>query len=164
MHNNIQWIICHHSGGSDSNPLQDSSNYTVKQCDKDHKERFGMKSSLGWYVGYQYFIDKAGVLTQCRSDLEEGAHTVGYNKNSIGVCLAGNFDLTLPTTAQIQTLKELLNYKKSQYSIDLKNIVPHRKFCAKTCFGRRLADDWAQSLVTVPDTPSVWSKIISLFR
>ena len=78
----IKNIIVHHAGGTDSNPLQDSSNYTVAMCNNDHKARFNMLSSLGSYVGYHYFIDKAGVVTQTRADTEEGAHCVGYNNTA----------------------------------------------------------------------------------
>lgn len=144
---NIQYIIVHHTGGTNAQPLADSSNYTVKQCDADHRIAFNMKSLLGWYVGYTYFIEKNGTVTQTRKDGEEGAHTVGYNKNSIGICLAGNFDATLPTQAQIDSLKKLVKEKKALYNIDIKNIVPHRKFAQKTCYGNRLSDDWIQKLI-----------------
>lgn len=144
---NIKWIIVHHSGGTDANPKADSSGYTVKQCDADHKVRFNMKSSLGWYVGYTYFIDKAGVVTQTRKDGEEGAHTVRYNKNSIGICLAGNFDAFQPTAKQVAALKKLLKEKSDAYKIPLENIVPHRKFASKTCFGTLLPDTWAADLI-----------------
>ncbi len=149
-----KWIICHHSGGSDANPLQDSSNYTVAQCDEDHKNRDFPKSSLGYYVGYQYVITKDGKVTQCRLDTEEGAHCnqslggVSFNRQSIGVMLCGNFDLTLPTKAQETALKALLEQKVKQWGIPVANIVPHRRFAVKTCFGRRLLDDWAQKLLS----------------
>lgn len=144
--NNLKYIIIHHSGGTDANPLQDSSNYTVEQCNQDHKIRFNFKSTLGWYVGYQYFIDKAGIMTQCRSDTEEGAHTVGKNKESIGICMAGNFDVTLPTQAQIETLKKIIRTKRIQYDIPIENVVPHRTFATKTCYGNLLSDTWAQEM------------------
>jgi len=151
-----KYLIIHHTGGSNANPLADSSNYTVLQCDKDHKNRFDFKSSLGWYVGYHYYIDKAGVVTQCRKDTEMGAHTVGYN-DSIGICLAGNFDATDPTEAQKTALRELLKTKMAQYAIPLSNLYPHRKFATKTCYGRRLADNWLQTLM---ETKTIRVKLV----
>ncbi len=142
------YIICHHSGGTDANPLADSSSYTVEQCNLDHQRRFNFKSTLGWYVGYQYFIDKGGKVTQCRADNEEGAHTIGMNLKSIGICLAGNFDATLPTQAQVDALKDLLGRLVALYSIPTAKVVPHRTFAKKTCYGRKLSDTWAASLVT----------------
>lgn len=149
-------LIVHHAGGTDANPLQDSSNYTLQQCDNDHRIRFGMKSTLGFWVGYNYFMDKFGTITQTRTDFEEGAHTIGYNnhpgdpaeKASIGICMAGNFDATLPTAAQVASLKTFLTEKQAQYNIPLANIVPHRAHATKTCYGNRLADDWARNLLT----------------
>lgn len=153
-------IICHHSGGTDLNPLQDSSNYTVEQCNQDHKLRFDFKSSLGWWVGYQYFIDRQGQLTQCRLDTEEGAHTIGQNDSSIGICLAGNFDVTLPTFEQKLALKNLLIKKTKEWNIDPKDIYPHRHFASKTCYGTLLADSWAKELIPTLSEPDLHENAI----
>lgn len=142
-----QFIIVHHSGGTASNPLADSSNYTVAMCDRDHKARgFGI-SSLGYHVGYQYIIEKDGKVTQCRKDDEEGAHTIGKNKNSIGIMLSGNFDATLPTAEQTESLKKLLLQKINEWDLHPNMIVPHRQFSQKTCYGKKLSDSWARDLV-----------------
>lgn len=154
----IKNIIVHHAGGTDANPMQDSSGYTLAQCNSDHKARFGMKSSLGYWVGYHYFIDKAGKVTQTRKDAEEGAHCVGYNNTaydkynhpdrlSIGICLAGNFDATRPTAAQTDALVSLMQAKVREYGIDPKNIVPHRAHAKKSCYGNLLPESWARSLL-----------------
>jgi len=142
-----KYLIIHHTGGSDSNPLQDSSNFTFEQCNQQHKIAFNMISSLGFYVGYHYYISKDGTVKQARLDTDEGAHTIGYNNQSLGICLAGNFDATMPTDAQINSLRTLLTQKSTQYNISLANIVPHRKFAKKTCYGNKLADNWASLLV-----------------
>lgn len=155
--NTPKYIIVHHTGGSDANPLQDSSGFTFDQCNELHKQRFNFVSSLGWYVGYQYFIDKYGTVKQGRADNEEGAHTIGLNNSSIGICLAGNFDATMPTPAQITALTNLLKAKMAQHGILPTNIKPHRAFANKTCYGKKLADDWAKNLVS----PNVLNKNIS---
>lgn len=141
-------IIVHHTGGSDADPLSDSSSFTFKECDDLHKQRFDFMSTMGFYVGYHYYIDKYGVMTQARADDEEGAHTIGQNTSSLGVCLAGNFDLTLPTEAQVITLKAFLLDKMKQYNISAKDIYPHRKYAVKTCYGNKLSDDWASKLAS----------------
>ena len=151
--NTPKWLIIHHSGGTDADPLADSSNFTFEQCNELHKERFNFISSLGFYVGYQYYIEKDGTLKQGRADNEEGAHCIGYNTSSIGICLAGNFDATLPTDAQVVTLTKLLKEKSVQYNIPKENIVPHRKFAQKTCYGRKLADNWASLLIVEKEEP-----------
>lgn len=143
--NKPQEIILHHTGGTDAYPLADSSNFTVKQCDELHKARFNFKSSLGWYVGYHYYIDKFGIVTQCRADTDEGAHTVGKNITSIGICMAGNFDATLPTTAQVEACKKLVNELAKKWKIT--KVSPHRTYANKTCYGARLSDDFGQKLL-----------------
>jgi hypothetical protein len=151
--NNPKYIIVHHSGGTDANPLQDSSNYTFEMCNRDHQARFDFKSTLGYYVGYHYFVDKYGMMTQARADNEEGAHCIGKNTESIGICLAGNFDLTVPTESQVTTLKNFLNQKTKEYNIPPENVVPHRAFATKTCYGKRLEDNWARNLLVVEEVP-----------
>jgi hypothetical protein len=137
-----EYLIVHHTGGTDADPLADTSGHTFQVVDDYHR-------SLGWgKIGYHYFIDKAGLLTQGRFDNQEGAHTIGYNTKSLGICLAGNFDLTLPTEAQKTTLASLLRVKMTQYAIPLEKIVPHRFASAKTCYGKLLAEDFARRLVS----------------
>lgn len=144
MRNNPTVIITHHTGGTDAQPLADSSNYTVEQCDRDHKANprinLGYPSSLGYYVGYHYYINKSGQVTQTRLHTDEGAHCFGMNRSSIGVCFAGNFDLTRPTEAQMMAWYKLYGELLKQYP----NIptYPHRKYATKTCHGRNLSDDF----------------------
>ena len=156
------FIICHHSGGSDANPLQDSSNFTFKDCEELHKKRFNFKSSLGFWTGYQYFIEKDGKLYQARKDTETGAHTIGYNNSSIGICMAGNFDVSLPTNAQINALRALLQKKTKEWNIPYTSIHPHRWAANKTCYGRSLHDTWAMELAM--ENPDEISKLQALLE
>jgi len=134
-------IIVHHTGGSNQDPLADTSHHTFETVDKYHK-------SLGWgKIGYHYFIEKNGRVQQGRLDHETGAHTIGENNSSLGICLAGNFDATLPTVAQIESLKKLLIEKTSLYQIPANKILPHRTFSPKTCYGKKLSNTWAAELL-----------------
>lgn len=155
MTNKPQYIIVHHTGGTDAQPLLDTSNFTFKQCDDLHKQRFNMLSSLGYYVGYHYFIEKDGKVYQSRKDDEEGAHTIGKNTSSIGICLSGNFDATLPTEAQKRSLVDLLLKKTKEHGINAMNIVPHRAFATKTCYGKKLSDSWARELILDSSIPPI---------
>ena len=115
-----------------------------------HQQRLFDKSSLGWYIGYHYFLEKSGKLIQARLDDEEGMHTKGYNLSSLSICMAGNGDVELPTKEQIETLKKWINEKAVQYKIPKEKIKPHRAFLPlfeKTCYGRLLLDDWAANLL-----------------
>ncbi len=136
-----EYIIVHHTGGTDKDPLADTSSHTASQVDFYHK-------SKGWDgIGYNWFIEKDGRVVKGRDEAKTGAHTIGYNEKSIGICLAGNFDKTLPTPSQVDSLAKLLQEKMLQYKIPVEKIIPHRTFANKTCYGKRLADDWAQKLI-----------------
>lgn len=139
--NNPTVVITHHTGGSDAYPLADSSNATVADIDSWHKLRWpGFTSRAGYHVGYHYVIEKDGKVTQTRQHDEEGAHVIGMNTKSIGVCFSGNFDLTLPTKAQIDSWNTL--YRKLQTLYPGIPTFPHRKYATKTCHGRLLKDDY----------------------
>lgn len=168
--NRPAWIVVHHTGGTNTDPLADTSNHTPAIVNEHHKTLWpGFVSTLGWHVGYHYFITKDGTLTQTRRDWEEGAHTRGMNRKSIGVCLAGNFDATIPTREQEKTLRALLSRLTKQHNVPRWNIVPHRRFSTKTCYGRRLTDTWAADLLQAQDerTPLseyTWQELIAELR
>ena len=71
--NNPEYIIVHHTGGTDANPLADTSNQTAAIIKSWHLQK-------GWSdIGYNWVIEKDGKIVQGRSENVEGAHTVGYN-------------------------------------------------------------------------------------
>jgi len=149
-----KYIIIHHFGGTDKNPLADTSNQTFEIVRDYH-------ISKGWEnIGYHYVIEKSGKVTQGRPDLYHGAHTIGYNHNSIGVALDGNFDSTLPSKEQVVALTLLLKNLQTKYTVQTTDIVPHRKFANKTCYGKLLSDTWASDLVKEEDTVAIPRKLL----
>lgn len=135
--NKPKYIIVHHEC-----PPQIVNGDRFDIVDNYHK-------SLGWGgIGYHYFIEKSGIVKRGRADNEEGCHTVGKNTESLGICLAGNFDLEMPSGGQIKALGSLITQKKQEYGILPENIVPHRKFANyKSCYGKLLGDNWARNLI-----------------
>jgi len=135
---NIEWLIVHHTAVSrDDNPEQFDAvkNYHI---------------SKGWGdIGYHYFIEPDGEIKNGREDHVTGAHTIGYNDKSLGICLTGNFDQEDPTIGQMDSLRRLLNELMVEYKVVRDNIVPHRKFANKTCYGSRLSDSWARDLTGI---------------
>lgn len=80
-------------------------------------------------VGYHFFIRKNGELELGRALTEAGAHTIGQNHNSVGVCLSGRENFTQD---QFSTLVKLVNYLRRTFG-DIP-VHPHRKFATyKTC-------------------------------
>lgn len=155
-------IIVHHFGGTEANPLADSSKATAQEVDSWHKARwpgftsqeFRNDNGELYHVGYHFVIERNGKIVQCRGYKEEGAHCIGQNKSSIGVALAGNFDLTRPTAAQEKSFVKLYRQIKAAYpDISAEDIYPHRKYANKTCYGRNLDDDHFSRLVSEEPEP-----------
>lgn len=59
-------------------------------------------------IGYHYLIRSNGTVEIGRPVDREGAHTQGFNSDSIGICLTGNFMLTSPSGDQLNALIELV--------------------------------------------------------
>jgi N-acetylmuramoyl-L-alanine amidase len=106
-----------HCSASDI-PMQNAA-----MIDSWHKARGFSK------IGYHYFITFAGTVEIGRKLEEIGAHCEGYNKDSIGICLAG---LSKFNEAQFVALERLLKKLKGLYP--MATIHGHREFNpGKTC-------------------------------
>ncbi|MGL5354806.1 MAG: N-acetylmuramoyl-L-alanine amidase, partial [Clostridium sp.] len=93
-------IIYHHAASSIETP---------EEINEFHKSR-------GWSgIGYNYYIRKDGTIYSGRPEGAEGAHTIGQNKNSIGICLEGNFEEEELTSEQIENLYKLSIYISLKY-------------------------------------------------
>ncbi len=78
----------------------------------------------GWGdIGYHYVIDQYGNVYQGRYGTEadgqvvEGAHALGYNNNTMGISLIGNFTYDEPDQVMLDTLESLLVARAQQYGI-----------------------------------------------
>lgn len=125
-----KYVVVHHA----------ASVHTFEQINNYHKDKWGFKSSLGYFIGYHKFIGFDGKLYVGRIDTEEGAHCVEknnpgfWNKNSVGICLQGNTNKKAPTSAQLVALKqELDKYKKGGASIKA-----HNSISVTSCPGNKL--------------------------
>ncbi len=127
----------------------------TKDANGDFVFHFGKPSSLGYYGGYHIFIEPDGTELRYREDWEQGAHTKGQNSNSLAVCMAGNFDVELPTEAQIKTFVARIKKWQEKYNIPNTKFFnkPHRFFSPKSCYGKLLADEWILAVVAPEKSP-----------
>ena len=64
---------------------------SATRCDR----RFSVEDLIAWhdarfgFTGYHYYITRDGRMYQTRHENLVGAHAVGYNQHSIGVCYEG---------------------------------------------------------------------------
>lgn len=92
--------------------------------------------SKGWSgIGYHYVILKDGSVEAGRPLTAVGAHAYGYNKDSIGICLVGNFDEIVPSFNQLRAAASLSHYLEDQLGRTLKWSL-HRDLCDTSCPGR----------------------------
>lgn len=132
-------IVVHHSADS----------YKGSQFDKIntyHKTKFNLISSTGFYGGYNYLLERDGTIKQYRPDGEETAAQKGYNFDSLSICMAGNFDIEMPTQKQVSSLRQFLKSKMLKYNIPTDMIMPHRSLGQTSCYGNNLTDDWAKHI------------------
>lgn len=140
MENKPNRIIWHHSADV-------SKAKQALKINEYHRTQNFPKSSLGFFGGYHILIEKDGEIVRYREDNEIGAHDKDENINSLGVCLAGNFSVEMPTPQQVNSLKTQLTKWIIDYNISIDRIDPHRMGDATECPGKLLDDEWARNLI-----------------
>lgn len=113
------FIVLHHSAASVS---------SAADIDRWHKNN-GYSG-----IGYHFVILKNGEVYEGRPLNTIGAHCLGYNNCSVGICFEGNFEMEKPTDKQIKSCNELINYIKGIYpNAEIKG---HRDLYATACPGK----------------------------
>lgn len=115
----IEYLVIHCSATREGVPFH------VSDIDRWHREK-------GWSgCGYHYVITLDGEIEKGRPENQVGAHVIGYNKHSIGICYIGGCDENMKpkdtrTLKQKVALIELLKNLKKKYPDAL--ILGHKDF------------------------------------
>ena len=101
--------IVHHTAGSNDYAPEDSAGI-VRSIFEYHTR------TLGWCdIAYNALVDKYGQVFEGRAGgvdrPVEGAHTGGFNLDTWGVAMLGNFDDVPPTPIQLRTTGRLLGWR-----------------------------------------------------
>lgn len=119
---NYQYIIIHHSGTR-------RKNQDVNVIDRWHKAR-------GWAkVGYHFVVLndamdewwRDGEVQAGRALGKAGAHVLGLNDSSIGVCVVGNGDMRPWTYRQLVSVVHLCARLCKEYDIKTHNVLGHKE-------------------------------------
>ena len=98
--NSTSEIILHHA---------EASRASVEDVNSWHIER-------GWAgIGYHYYVRKDGTIWRGRPEWAVGAHAVGHNDKSIGICCEGAYMTETMPAAQLSALKGLICDIMSRY-------------------------------------------------
>ncbi|MGW0500145.1 N-acetylmuramoyl-L-alanine amidase [Streptomyces sp. NPDC003007] len=81
--------------------------------------------SMGWRdVGYNFLIDKCGKIYEGRAGGVArpvlGAHTLGFNSNSMGIAVLGSYGATKPSKAAVKAVARLTAWKLGLYRVNPK--------------------------------------------
>lgn len=104
-----------------------------------HKNKWNFKSSLGFYLGYNYEISSNGFRCQARKDGEVTAACYQKNMNDgrcVHIALDGNFDIEKPTNFEIYALRDLLKLLSTRYNIPSNQLFFHKQFSQTACPGK----------------------------
>ena len=118
-------IVIHHTG----DPIDDD--LSAEQIHQIHLNN-------GWAgCGYHFIIRKDGTVEQGRPRWAIGSHAEGYNWNSVGIHVCGNFELVDPTVEQIESLAYLVGWLCDLYDLTptADYVVGHRELNATACPG-----------------------------
>jgi N-acetylmuramoyl-L-alanine amidase len=128
-----KYIFIHHS------LTKDSKTVSWDAIRRYHK-------GLGWRdIGYHYgieLINKNFEILLGRMEGTTGAHTRGYNRNSIGICLVGNYDIADVPDSKWKLTQKLVKNICLRYDINADNVLAHREVASyKSCPGNRFDID-----------------------
>jgi N-acetylmuramoyl-L-alanine amidase len=136
MARKINWVIVHQSASS--NP----AHHNLETIEKWHKAR-GFAE-----IGYHFLVHPDGTIIKGRDENKIGAHCKNHNKDSLGICLLGLFDIAdpekQPSEAQLNSLEILLIDLLSRYDLNRGDILGHRDLAPTLCPGFDL-DAWLKT-------------------
>ncbi|CAM5634952.1 Peptidoglycan recognition protein family domain-containing protein OS=Streptomyces microflavus OX=1919 GN=Smic_29430 PE=3 SV=1 [Streptomyces microflavus] len=105
------------------------NNYTCKQAPSVLRSiyRYHVKSS-GWRdFGYNFAVDKCGNIYEGRAGgvtkAVLGAHTLGFNTNTMGIAVLGSYGSTNPPAAAVTAVSKLTAWKLGLFGANPKGKV-----------------------------------------
>jgi N-acetyl-anhydromuramyl-L-alanine amidase AmpD len=117
----------------------------------------------GWAgIGYHYVIRMSGIVERGRPENVIGAHAKDHNGDSIGICLAGNVDVTPPPMAQMLALVALIRDIWARHGQLL--VIGHRDVNATTCPGRYFPAGWLSEQLAPKPIPPIQQRVGLVFR
>lgn len=109
-------------------------------------------------IGYHFYVRKDGSVYRCRPIDTVGAHCIGKNNMSVGVCFEGNFENEKMSDAQIKAGQELVSYLKSIYP--KAEVKRHKDLYATACPGKNFQFEKIKVGTTTPTKLTTANDII----
>ena len=114
----VKAAFVHHTAGG--------NNYRCSQAPSVIRSiyRYHVKS-MGWRdIGYNFLIDKCGKIYEGRAGGVAkpvlGAHTLGFNSNSMGIAVLGSYGAHKPSKSAVKAVARLTAWKLGLYRVNPK--------------------------------------------
>ncbi|RNE49998.1 hypothetical protein C5L39_01095 [Corynebacterium alimapuense] len=108
--------VVHHTAGS--------NNYSAAESAGIMRGMYSYHAdSLNWCdIGYNAVVDKFGTIYEGRygglDEAVQGAHVGGFNQNTFGISMMGNYDTTQPSAELIKSVGEMIGWKAAISDFD----------------------------------------------
>lgn len=120
----VKAIALHHTAGS--------NDYTRAQAAAQVRAAYQYHAqTLGWCdIGYNALVDKYGTIYEGRygglDEAVQGAHIGGFNENTWGISMIGNYEIAQPTAALLESVTDLAGWKAAISGVDPESTVQLR--------------------------------------
>jgi hypothetical protein len=112
----VKAVFVHHTDGTNDYSCADSASI-VRGIYIYHVQTEGWND-----IGYNFLVDKCGTIFEGRAGGVDmpvlGAHTYGWNRESTGVAVLGNYTTTGASQAALTSIARLAAWKLGQYQAD----------------------------------------------
>lgn len=105
----MKYIVIHHSGVS--RETQPNETRHIQGIESAHRRRFNSCDSNGVYTLYHYIVWYNGKIYEKRDINSQSWHTMNntINRQSIAICIIGNYDTDSISPAQIASVNKILS-------------------------------------------------------
>lgn len=144
-----KYVVIHHSYSSDD--------HTTRNWDAIRK--YHVQTNRWKDIGYHYGIERVNGSLEVlygRPLSKDGAHAIGFNRNGIGICMVGNYNLEPPSEDRLYMLESLVRNLMKDHGIAAHNVIGHRETYflrgvkqEKTCPGALFCMDTFRSRLPV---------------
>jgi N-acetylmuramoyl-L-alanine amidase len=127
-------IIVHHSLTKDGTTVSWGDIRRFHMTDPAY-----MFTDIGYHAGVE-LIESGGhsvyyEILMGRMWTVPGAHTHGYNHDSLGICFVGNYDVIVPSDEMLMSGAKVIALWRKLFDIPPDRIFGHNEFASKSCPG-----------------------------
>ena len=117
-------LTIHHAGMDGEEASLEAVYAQLRRIQKSHEARMHAGD-----IGYHYIIDCDGRVFEGRPMKYQGAHAGNgeANKGNIGIVVMGNFEVEIPSSAQLDSLNLLVEHLMKKHKIPTSRVYTHRE-------------------------------------